>query len=363
MIVFRSALQAKERELASLTGKLSAIQDTRSALEDENRRLKAEIEALKKENAEQRANAMVKTMLDSLQQVADIRHTVEAFYQRIDKESAEIADINALFSSSGEVLNTIVADMGKVSEQMGEMSHRIAGVSETADNINKFVNTITSISDQTNLLALNAAIEAARAGEAGRGFSVVADEVRSLATETNRSASEVAELVKGIIQSTRAAVDSVGELKTNNDNLSQGVSELNNGYDKMVGHCNEMKATIESGSLEMFVQTVKLDHVVWKSDVYAVLSGNSKKAPGDFADHTSCRLGRWYAEMAGSGVGKKRAYSEIATPHAEVHQFGVQAMQAAQQGNMKERDRLLGKMEDASRRVMQALDRLVNELQ
>lgn len=114
--------------------------------------------------------------------------------------------------------------MSGLNTQMVSMSERISGLSSTADNINKFVSTITSISDQTNLLALNAAIEAARAGDAGRGFSVVADEVRALATETNKSATEVSELVNDIIQSTAKAVSGVNELRGNNEELEEGIS-------------------------------------------------------------------------------------------------------------------------------------------
>ncbi|GGW78179.1 methyl-accepting chemotaxis protein [Alteromonas halophila] len=361
MFVTRSAFNAKANAYQELDSRFKSSEERLIALEEEMRLLQEENASLKDQLAATSNDAVLQTMLDSLQQVAGVRQTVEQFYQKIDNESQAITNINELFTRSGAVLQSIIGDMERLNHQMSNMSERIGGLSDTADDINKFVNTITSISDQTNLLALNAAIEAARAGDAGRGFSVVADEVRSLATETNRSASEVAELVQGIIQSTRSAVDVVSDLQSNNEKLSEGVDELNSGFDQMVSHSNSMKRTIEAGSMDMFIQTVKLDHVVWKSDVYAVLCGLSDKSPSSFADHTSCRLGQWYQSSQGDAISKARAFADIEAPHKQVHQLGVEAMQAAQSKNMAERDKLLRQMEEASHRVMAALDRVAEE--
>ncbi len=250
--------------------------------------------------------------------------------------------------------------MSGLNTQMVSMSERISGLSSTADNINKFVSTITSISDQTNLLALNAAIEAARAGDAGRGFSVVADEVRALATETNKSATEVSELVNDIIQSTAKAVSGVNELRGNNEELEEGISTLNSSYETMVSHCDSMKTTINEGALSSFIQTVKLDHVVWKSDVYAVLFCYSDKKSSDLADHASCRLGKWYSENQGAAIGKSSPFRDLETPHAAVHRAGVAAINAKAEGDISTLEAKVIEMERSSEKVMLLLDKIVS---
>ncbi|MBU3023661.1 methyl-accepting chemotaxis protein [Aestuariibacter sp. A3R04] len=357
-----------------LKSSLTAIQDENRNLAKENRALEAQVQGLEQQLAEANLrasesaatasstfNGVTLSMLDSIQQVAGIRETVLKSFMNINQEKEHIGDISTLFNESANTLSNILKDMDLLNSKMGQMSERISGLSDTADNINKFVATITSISDQTNLLALNAAIEAARAGDAGRGFSVVADEVRALANETNKSASEVAELVQGIIQSTRAAVGVVSGLQENNEQLSTGIGGLNANYEKMVSYSNSMKDTINDASLQTFLQTVKLDHVVWKSEVYAVLCGKSSKQPNDFADHTQCRLGQWYRENMHSEMGRSDAFQRLEKQHAEVHRAGVQAMQAAAQGNEEEADRLLEAMERASGEVLTLLDRIAEQ--
>ncbi|RSL30811.1 methyl-accepting chemotaxis protein [Salibacterium salarium] len=111
------------------------------------------------------------------------------------------------------IINTQVQDSADIIKQLGERSTEIGTIIET----------ITSISEQTNLLALNAAIEAARAGEHGKGFAVVADEVRKLAEESNQSANKITQLIEGIQQETKRAVEKMSEGQTE---ASEGVDVI-----------------------------------------------------------------------------------------------------------------------------------------
>ena len=107
------------------------------------------------------------------------------------------------------IVNKVVDAIGKVQTQSEEIKSEMHDLGKQADDIGQIMNVISDIADQTNLLALNAAIEAARAGEAGRGFAVVADEVRKLAEKTMHATKQVGDAIAGIQQGARRSMSSV----------------------------------------------------------------------------------------------------------------------------------------------------------
>lgn len=126
--------------------------------------------------------------------------------------------------AGGHVVDESVRSMQQISRTTAETARKIEELGNRSARVGEIVGVISEIADQTNLLALNAAIEAARAGEHGKGFAVVADEVRKLAERSAQSANEIAELVKTIQLGTQEAVSA---MKVNTDEVDKGLALSN----------------------------------------------------------------------------------------------------------------------------------------
>ncbi len=158
----------------------------------------------------------LEVMSENIQQLTESFEAVTTDIQN----TGEIARSSAENAENGRVkMENLFKGMVKIKDTFKDVSSSIQRLSDRAGNINEIVNVINEISDQTNLLALNAAIEAARAGEHGKGFAVVADEVRKLAERTAQSTKEIEELIKQILDETEKAVKSV---ETGDNIVSEG---------------------------------------------------------------------------------------------------------------------------------------------
>ena len=131
-------------------------------------------------------------------------------------------DAGRVAQEGGEVVTQTIDDMNRISDAVASSAAAITELGERSKQIGEIVKVINDIADQTNLLALNAAIEAARAGEHGRGFAVVADEVRKLADRTTRATEEIAESIKAIQSETDRAVN---RMHTGTEQVSRGAEQ------------------------------------------------------------------------------------------------------------------------------------------
>jgi vacuolar-type H+-ATPase subunit I/STV1 len=268
-------------------------------------------------------------------------------------EAANISVVNR------EAVEKIARSLGALSSDTLQSSSNVENLSLRAAQIGSIVQLIKEIADQTNLLALNAAIEAARAGEQGRGFAVVADEVRKLAERTSKATSEISTIVTAIQGETDQTKVQMKDLAGKSQQFSLNVSGVMDSMKNLLSLSNKMEGTISAAALRSFVEVAKIDHILYKFEIYKVFMGISDRQAESFASHTACRLGKWYFEGEGKDCfSRLDGYTAIANPHQAFHQYGQEAVTEFRSGQALRGMEFVAKLEAASMEVLSGLERI-----
>lgn len=295
-------------------------------------------------------------------------HMLDAIRQALTENAGQLINERQTLNQLDEVFEqsrTAIGALNKraeiISTQALHSAEAATLLDSTASEIRNLITVIQQISDQTNLLSLNAAIEAARAGEAGRGFSVVAEEVRNLARNVHESSGRIGNLIQQVTEQTQGIRAAIEANQQSAEEITASSTQIDGAVGAVLDHAENMRGVIDRATNISFLNSVKIDHAVWKNNVYRLIDTQNYSTVVN--KHTECRLGQWYYEGYGhTYFSQLDAFKKVDAPHAMVHDSGRAALEAAANNDTDAMIAQLQKMEAASIEVVRHLSALQNSI-
>ncbi|MGA1862272.1 methyl-accepting chemotaxis protein [Deferribacter thermophilus] len=306
----------------------------------------------------------------------------------------------------------------QVNSVLENLKIEINSLSENSQKIGEILSVINDIADQTNLLALNAAIEAARAGEHGRGFAVVADEVRKLAEKTQKSTKEIEDMIKEMqanVSEVNVKAEDVGNAVSKQVEIAE---QTKDSFDKIYSYINDLVNLIlsittaveeQSSATEQIARSIenvasradetknetyglikeinmmiddlkklveqyskysisskgavfvkaKLTHVIFVKNVLDCVA--TKNCTFEIKDHTMCDFGKFYYSVGEELFGHDSEFRAIEEPHRNVHFYGRATLDSTKNGNMDKAKENLNMMLNNVEQLLSSLDSLIEK--
>ncbi|SBT18238.1 Methyl-accepting chemotaxis protein McpS [Marinomonas gallaica] len=215
------------------------------------------------------SQTMMQSQRDETDQVAtainEMSATVAEVARNAETAATAATNTDSMVNKGHSLVSTTVDEIGNLAEDLNLTSATMEALKQRSDNVGNVLEVIKAVAEQTNLLALNAAIEAARAGEAGRGFAVVADEVRGLASRTQDSAKEIEELIIQLQNGAQESLDKIQvsrEKSTQNADNARSLVTLFNDIREQMGHVQDMNQQIATASEEQSHVAEEINHSI-----------------------------------------------------------------------------------------------------
>ncbi len=331
--------QAGVFERRSRTGQTLYLRAEYSPIRDASGQVTMVIKTAEDITAARRKEHYVAELIRGLSKAA--KENSETLTKAAEDTSADMAGVIGTLHELGQVTTS----------NQGLSANLMAQVAEIA----RMAQAIRGIADQTNLLALNAAIEAARAGEAGRGFAVVADEVRNLSRGVRETTDKVHTSIQAIEGSAR-------ELAAASQKSLADAKDAEN----IAGLLNQRIAGLRHLAATLTIGAAKSDHELFVNSVTEAVEAGSAGGAGSRADalpdHHGCGFGQWYDTLGKKLLGENAAFRALSEPHRRIHAIGREALQAAERGDQRDAARLTAELETLEHQVISGLDALLDAL-